>query len=369
MSEQISLEAALSGLSSSVSSQLHGIVALLENNMNIVDEAMNAEIEQYNTLIDQVSELTNKRDSLELQLNSQREMHAEELDKLKLSLAETTRELTAANLKLGTFGELKSELKRLKDLQPDRIKKQLGETKKRNQELVADNTKLRSDQKSYRKENAELTIINAELEKAAQQVHDQYKHMADLLNHNDGEIVQREFNGEGGLLCVISVFNYPMSFLPEDKYFNVINDFDFHIEIRTNIAINLTAACSVWGCALLPTSTELAGRMPTNLAAAVQEVYLGRMEKNHQFLLDRIDAMKEFAIDDVPGLTEKQIKLLTSANYLSVYAVSHLPDGKILKEVKGLGQKGLAQVREHVRAVVEAWERQNWDADKVGKYN
>ena len=369
MTDKITLEAAVSGLSNSMTTQLENVLSLMKNNVLIVDEALNAEIEEFNTLLDEVTRLRDEKQTLELKLNSQKENHQRDLDELKNELAENIRQLTAANLKLGTFNELKKELKKYKEMQPERLKDRLESTKKRNSELVADNQKLRSDNKKYRSENSELTILNAQLEKAAAEVHNQYSHMAELLNHNDGEVVQKTYKGKGTLECFINVFNYPMSFKAKDMEFSVINDFDFHIEIRTNTAINLTTSCSAWGVCFLPTCSDLEGNMPDDLEDAVRSIYLTRMEKKHSFLLERIEAMQAIGINEVPGLSQKHIDLLEDANHLSVYSVCHVPDFKLKSNVKGLGDKGIQEIRQHVRAFVEKWERENWEPQQVGKFN
>ncbi|AYO17051.1 hypothetical protein D0812_21935 [Vibrio owensii] len=369
MTDKITLEAAVSGLSNSMTTQLENVLSLMKNNVLIVDEALNTEIEEFNTLLDEVTRLRDEKQTLELKINSQIESHQHDLDELKNELAENIRQLTAANLKLGTFSELKKELKKYKDMQPERLKDRLESTKKRNSELVADNQKLRSDNKKYRSENSELTILNAQLEKAATEVHNQYSHMAELLNHNDGEVVQKTYKGKGTLECFINVFNYPMSFKAKDMEFSVINDFDFHIEIRTNTAINLTTSCSAWGVCFLPTCSDLEGNMPDDLEDAVRSIYLTRMEKKHSFLLERIEAMQAIGINEVPGLSQKHIDLLEDANHLSVYSVCHVPDFKLKSNVKGLGDKGIQEIRQHVRAFVEKWERENWEPQQVGKFN
>ncbi|WP_425636216.1 hypothetical protein [Vibrio owensii] len=370
MTDKVTIESAVSGLHSSMSSQLKNILSLLDNNMDIIDSAINGEIEEFNTVLDEVKTLRADKETLELKLNSQKEAHGGEITELTKQLSEKTRQLTAANLKLGTFSEIKDQLKKLREMQPERLKDRLDNTKKRNGELLADNQKLRSDNKKYRTDYANLEAINAKLESQAIEVHNQYKHMADLLNHQDGEVVKREFKGSNGLSAYINVYSYPLNFKSADiDDFNIINDFNFHIEIKTNRAINLTASCSVWAVCFLPHCQDLESDLPEDLNSAVRKIYLDRMESSHPHLVDRIDVMQDTGLDEIPNMPEKFLKLLNASDFFSVYSVAHVPDFELVKRVKGLGSKSIKEIRTLVNEHIRGWERENWEADKVGKYN
>ena len=72
MTEQVTMDSALSGLTNSMTSQFEGIQKLFENNMNIVKEALNNDNDEYNDLIDECNRLRDEKTTLELSLNSQK---------------------------------------------------------------------------------------------------------------------------------------------------------------------------------------------------------------------------------------------------------------------------------------------------------
>ncbi|MGB1975734.1 MAG: hypothetical protein ACPHQD_17020 [Vibrio toranzoniae] len=368
MTEQVTMDSALSGLTKSMTSQFEGIQKLFENNIAIVQEALNNDNDEYNDLVDECKRLQGEKNTLELALNSQKDAHKEAYQELEVQLAEKIRLLTAANLKLSTYTELKEQNKKLKALNPERLQKSLKETKSKNQDLMKDNQKLRSDNKKYRTENSTLTILNSKLESAATEVHNQYKHMADLLNHDDGEVVQKAYKGKQGVECFINVFSYPLSYKAVGGEIVTVNDFDFHVEIKTNIAINLTVSCSSFGIPFLPDCKDLQGLMPESLMGAVQSIYLDRMGKNHSYLLDRIEAMQDVGLNEVIGLTERQVELLNKSDYYSVFSVVHTPKPAFIKAVKGLGNKTAQEVIDLCNAYVREWEQTNWSKEQIKKY-
>jgi len=368
MTDQITLESAVSGMESSMTSQFEGIQKLFINNLNIVKEALNYDNDAYNELVDQCEKLQTERNTLELKLNSLKDSHKEEKQNLEIQLTEKTRLLTAASIKLGTFNELKEELKKLKALNPERIKERLNDAKKRNQDLLKDNQTLRSNYKKYRSENIDLRKLNAELEATAQEVHNQYSHMADLLNHDDGETVKKEFVGKNGLKAYINVFSYPMPFKASNGEIANINDFDFHLEVKTNYAINLNINCSTYGIPFLPDCKDLQGIMPESLNAALQSIYLDRMSGKHDYLLDRIEALQDVGIHEIPGMTEKLTKLLNDSDYYSVFSVVHTPKTMFIRNVKGLGAKSGQEVLDLCNAYVRQWEKDNWTEEQIKKY-
>lgn len=182
-------------------------------------------------------------------------------------------------------------------------------------------------------------------------------------------LLKKVFSGKNGLECFIYTFGYSLAFRPAAGTLNVINDFKFHVEVKTNWAINLTVSCSVWGIPFLPLCSDSEGNMPNNLHDALCNLFQERMQENHSFLLERADWARTEGLDQVEGLSEKQLELLNEANYYSVFAASHIPADQLQKNVKGLGIQGVVKVRKAVRAHVEKWERENWDQKLVGKYN
>lgn len=367
--DTLSVETALNGLSRSVASQLESIQALFAKNVENVNEALDQEVEEHNKLIETLEKLEQEKTHLELKLNSQIDAHKEELLELNNEIASLKKTIASLNLKLANYSELKKERDELKSLDPKGMKSRIARLRKTSESQLAENTKLRKDNKKYREENSVLRTTNAKLEVAATEVHNQYQEIKSRMIEHDGDVTQKVFAGKNGLECFIYTFGYPLAFRPTTGSLNVINDFKFHIEIRTNWAINLIVSCSVWGIPFLPSSADLEGHMPENLHGELQQMFTDRMEENHSFLLDRADWARSETLSDVEGISQKHLDLLNNADYYSVFAASHIPEEQLAANVKGLGAAGVKRVREAVRAHVEKWERENWDESLVGRYN
>ncbi|MGR5294772.1 hypothetical protein ACPV5U_08700 [Vibrio mediterranei] len=365
----ISVETAVNGLSRTVASQLESIQSLFAKNIANVNEAINIEVTQHNTLVDELEALQSQKNMLELKVGSMADAHKQEIQNLTDQITEFTKRVTSQNIKLGTFSELKKELNELKSLNPKKMQERIARLRSSNDGYQKDLAKIRKDNKQYREENSTLKAANARIEAMAAEVHSQYQEIKGRLIEQDGDVTQKVYAGKNGLECFIYTFGYPLAFKPTSGAINVINDFKFHIEIRTNWAINLIVSCSVWGIPFLPESADLEPHMPNELHGVLQNMFQERMEENHSFLLDRSDWAREQLLEDVEGISSKHVELLNNANYFSVFAASHIPDVQLEANVKGIGKKGIAEIRKAVRAHVEKWERENWEPSLVGKFN
>ncbi|KFA99443.1 hypothetical protein [Vibrio sp. ER1A] len=372
MTEQISVETAVNGLARSMTTQLQNLLSLLGNNVSTINEALDNDVEAYNTLADECEKLQTERNSLELKLNSLSDSHQQDKLEIETQIAELTKTITRQNIKLGTFAELKKQLKELKEMNPKAMKERLANYRKKNEDQAKEVIKLRTENKKYRTENSSHIIEKAKLEKVALEAGNAHEELKQRLLHNDGDVIEKRFKGKDNLECAIYYFHWPMNFIPIGGEVSTIGDFNFHIEIRTSYAINFIPSCSAWGVLFWPEISEIEGKVPNGLVDEATKIFRERMEISHEYLIDRIDWAKSEDLHDVEDLTERQLELLNGSNVLTVYSVSHMSELQLEKRVKGMGSKGIKQVREAVRSHVEKWERENWTgelAKKIGKLN
>jgi hypothetical protein len=367
--ETISVDSALNGLGRVVTSQLESTISLLAQNVKNVVEAMDKEADDYNSLVDELEKLQGSSSSTELRLNSQLSLKKEEALELKDSVTSLTSQLAAEKLKNTQLSGIKKERDELKSLDPKGMKTRIARLREKSEAQLTENTRLRRDNKQYREENSILRATNSKLELAATEAHQQYNEIKSRLIAHDGDVKQKVYLGKSGLECFIYTFGYPLSFKPVTGEVQVINDFKFHIEVRTNWAINLIVSCSTWGVPFMPSSADLEGIMPAKLNDDIRDIYHDAMEENHSFLLDRIEWARSESLSDVAGLTDKQLSLLEDSGKLSVFSICHTPSAQLEADVKGMGAQSIEKVIKLVRAHVALWEQENWAKEHQGKFN
>ncbi|MFW1108401.1 hypothetical protein ACEWA7_20380, partial [Vibrio parahaemolyticus] len=192
------------------------------------------------------------------------------------------------------------------------------------------------------------------------------------LMHKDGDVIRKEFIGSDGILkCYIHVFEYGLSFRPEDKNIKIINDLDWHFEVKTNHGLNVSVSVTDWLQPFYPPCDYLADRWPTDIHDALQELIINRMETSHPHLIERMEWAKETHLEDT-GLDQKHINVLNSAGLQSVYGVLHIPTHRLLSIVKdkagdaakGFGESAVKQIYAHLGKFVEQWQgkQERWSS-------
>lgn len=364
-----SLDVAINNFLTMVQNQLSNTKALVETQSGLVAEALNFEIEQYNAICDQVEQLQEKNDNLELKVinltktNEDLELeHVEALTKLR-------KEFNLLKTRTADVPAMRTELKRLKEMNPDSLKERLAKSRKTADERLEKVNRLKSENNRYRKENIRLERDVTELTETALQATKLAEEMQAKVVFLDGDVEnQKAYVGKDGLEFFIYKYGYPLSFKPMVENLRVIRDLHFHIELRSNWAICCIVSVSDWLIPLIPTVQEFEGRYPEDLYIDLQEIYTNSAAAEHQYLIDRVDHFKEVELASIYDgiITDRELNMLNDANYYSVYSVMHPTDQQLAKAVKGISEKTAKRIRDEIdRKIVQPWERNNWTKEQI----
>lgn len=367
MTDQIQpLDVTVNQLLTMVRNQMTNISALVETHAANVTQSLDSELNDYNGMVEALEEADEKRKMLELKCLSLEErkeelelQHAEELNKVR-------KELNMLKIATQDVPEMRKELKRLKEMDPDSLKDRLAKTKSLASERLDTINKLKREQSADRKKIIKLeTTVNTltEASIAATKIADDYQAKVEFI---DGTVEQKAYVGTDGIEFFIYKYGYPLSFKPQVKNLSVIRDLDFHIEIRSNWAICCIVSISDWLIPLIPTVYEFEGRYPTELYQDLQKIYTDVAATSHQHLIDRVEHFKEVSLMEVDVLSLREVRLLADANYYSVYSIMHPTDKQLAKAVRGISEETASKIRERIdKEVVQPWEKANWTKEQV----
>ncbi|MCE7567578.1 hypothetical protein LZS85_15750 [Aliivibrio fischeri] len=363
--ETQSTDTAVNNLVRMVQNQLKNIQGLVDAQVPLIESALDGDVKSFNEIVDEceeqqelISTLKLKNETLEAKLQEEEQTHTNELYKLR-------GEMNHMRTKLETLSAIKDELKRLKSLDPDRLKRKNAEQRTLLDERLKSLNIYKRDASALRKEVSLLKKTNLELESIANTTAKTLDQLEEKVERQNGSVVNKEYVGKNGLSCYINIFNWPLAFRPQNKYIKVVNDFDFHLAVRTNWGISLMPSCSTWLVPFLPSSKDLEGNMPTDLHGDIQSLYYTQAEKSHPHYVKRVEWAKDEDLELVDGLSKKLITLLNNSNFFSVYSVAHIPEFELSARVKGLGTKTAIEVKELVDTHVSKWVKENWNKEQI----
>ncbi|HHP0484893.1 TPA: hypothetical protein ACRZ4F_001550 [Vibrio harveyi] len=367
MTDQVQpLDITVNQLLTMVRNQMTNISALVETHAANVTQSLDSELNDYNGMVEALENADENRKMLELKCLSLEErkeelelQHAEELNKVR-------KELNMLKIATQDVPEMRKELKRLKEMDPDSLKDRLAKTKSLASDRLDTINKLKREQSADRKKIIKLeTTVNTLTEASikATEIADDYQRKIEFI---DGSVEQKTFKADHGLEFFIYKYGYPLSFRPQVKNLSVIRDLDFHIELRTNWAICCIVSVSDWLIPLIPTVKEFEGNYPTELYKELQRIYEDVAKVSHQHLIDRVEHFKEVSILDTDVLSIREVRLLNQANYFSIYSVMHPTDKQLADTVIGIGLETASKIRERIdKEVVQPWEKANWTKEQV----
>ncbi|AGG58094.1 PmgS-like head morphogenesis [Vibrio phage douglas 12A4] len=346
--------------------QLNNTLKLVETHSSIIEEALNSESDQYNEVVDLLElnneksiELNNEIASLKKQIDESKVLHADEVNLLNI-------EVSKANVALSEFSKLKDELKQLKALNPDRLQKKNKELRATSDERLKSIGLLKSKVSSLEKDNITKTASLALLTKETSGMLAEMEDMRKRLERHDGDVSGKKYIGKDGLVAYIYDFCWGLQSNPEAERVNIIGDFDWHLEVRTNTGICVLVTVTDWLVPYYPLCNELSEKWPEDIHDGLSDIIFNRCEATHGHLVDRYDWAKGVSVSDIPGLNERQIKALEGSNFNSLYSVCHVPSEKLCEKVKGMGKETANQVNLTCIKFSREWEAKNWTRKQRG---
>lgn len=357
------LELAASQTSGTTRASVESALALTDQAETLVIEQYNREVDDHNDLVDQCQAIDDRNTLLSLQLVEVKNKVAD----MEVTTAEAVAELETAKAQIavlqGDNRNLKSDNARFQSMNPERQKAQIVSLK----ETIASKTTLLDQQKEeIRSARKDLATTKRNLAVAIQQNAEINLENEDLrarLQRIDGDVepIWYPAADDSGLQFYFYTFGWRLTLGSSDRdlKLDLLQDIDWHIEIRTNSGISVLVSVTQWCRARYPILDQFKNAWPTALGVALKQRIVELLADSHPHLVQRADWAQATPLSSLP-LQDKWLDLLNGSGLYSLWTVvSHTPE-ELSNLVKGFGISTARQVHAACMNTVKDWQAMNW---------
>lgn len=350
---------------------------LLTANLTMISEAANAHIDEFNTLIGElegrdgelltqaalVSELRQQVAEAEQQLADAQETAVAKQDAAEAAIYAVTRKadgtqahLNAANIQIR---ELDRQLKALRALDPEGLKRKVAEQRKKLDERLTAINAHKNEISGYRRENIRLSRNVTELtaiidQQQAEQVQRQLV-IDDMARFKEvsllwGKHLRKHYTDEQGIRWNIYLVE---NGIQSDKPY-LLNDLDWKLHAMRSDATGCTVMLSEWLSPVFPGA--VAQHIPMEAIHDIHAFMLDALALTHPQLQPRAEWAQTVHISEL-GLNAKVQGLLTEAGITDLWKLMVNQSDKLLA-IKGIGTKLADQIISAGQAAVRQWEKE-----------
>lgn len=357
------LELAASQTTGTARSSVDSALSLTDQAEILVIEQYNQEIDSHNTVVDECQAQYDRNTLLALQLKEVNENIADmEVSTAESKAAEETARAQIAVLQ-GDNRQLKAENARMQSMNPERQKAQIASLKR----TIADKTTLLDQQKQeIRKARGDLATTKKNLAVAIQQNAELSLENEDLRKHLqriDGDVEPTRYpaTDDSGLQFYFFTFGWRLTLGSPDRdlQIDLLQDIDWHIEIRSNKGISVLVSVTQWCRARYPILPEFKKAWPTALGTDLNRRVIELLSDTHPRLVQRAEWAMTTQLSSLP-LQDKWLDLLNASGLHNLwFVVSHTPE-ELSNLVKGFGIATARQVHAACMNIVKDWQADNW---------
>ncbi|WP_407330595.1 hypothetical protein [Enterovibrio sp. 27052020O] len=352
------LTSAISNLVNSMNTQLANVQGLLERQVPGINALLNKEADEHDELCDHLELLDEQKASLMLQVESLKSQLEAANNQRKDEVSAIHVKLTKAEMELSQLKTVRAELNRLKELNPDGLKKKNVDLKKQVQEKTKSISTLSVENKTLKKGTSTLKYQVTELSTLIKDMNVELEHLREARTHNDGTVQNKAYAGSEGVEFYIYQYEWGLSTKLHGQPIELLGDLNWHIEVRSNIGVNILVMVTDWLHPFYPKCDEIAQHWPEDLNDALAELIRARCEKTHPALVEKVEWSMSVPLSDVYGIKEKDLEKLNAANIHTLYELCRMVPEATVKHVKGMGIKTATAVHQTCMQYVEIWEEQ-----------
>ncbi|HEN3615034.1 TPA: hypothetical protein U5E22_004038 [Yersinia enterocolitica] len=349
------LDLAIEQTTGTAQRSIESATVLLNQAQSLCIEQLNIETDEYNLLLDRLEQAENDLTTKSLALTQVQER----IENTELSVAEANaqRDSISAkyNLSLSDQRVLATEVNRLKSLNPEKMKIQIVRLK---DDLENKRTLLNqqlTEIRRYKKEVAEKTSKLAVMVNVNDQLNNAVSDLTNRIQRMDGDVEPTYYRGNDGTEFYFYTFQWGLKLRSGDYDMQIINDIDWHIEIRTTSGIGLIVSVNEWALPVYPMVDDFKQNWPDGLTPAVTQRIRDLLEPTHPHLVKRAEWAESVSTETLP-LKEQHLELLARAGIYSLFDVVRRTPDMLAHTIKGFGATSARQVHAQCTRIVKEWE-------------
>lgn len=349
------LDLAIEQTTGTAQRSIESATVLLNQAQSLCIEQINIETDEYNLLLDRLEKAENDLTTKSLALTQVQER----IENADLSVAEANaqRDSISAkyNLSLSDQRVLATEVNRLKSLNPEKMKTQLIRLK---DELDNKRTLLNqqlTEIRRYKKDGAEKTSKLAAMVNVNNQLTNTVADLTMRIQRMDGDVEPIYYRSDDGIEFYFYTFQFGLKLRSGDYDMHLINDIDWHIEIRSTSGIGLIVSVNEWALPVYPMIDDFKQNWPDGLTPAVTQRIRDLLEPTHPHWVKRAEWAETVLTETLP-LKERHLELLARAGIHSLFDVVRRTPDILANAVKGFGAASARQVHAQCSRIVKEWE-------------
>ncbi|MGG7670045.1 hypothetical protein ACQ4OC_15540 [Yersinia sp. J1] len=349
------LDLAIEQTTGTAQRSVESATVLLNQAQSLCIEQLNIETDEYNLLFDRLEKTENDLITKSLALTQVQE-RIENAD-LAVAEANAQRDSISAkyNLSLSDQRVLATEVNRLKSLNPEKMKIQLIRLK---DDLENKRTLLNqqlTEIRRYKKEVAEKTSKLAVMVNVNEQLNNVVSDLTNRIQRMDGDVEPTYYRGNDDIEFYFYTFQWGLKLRSGDYDMQLINDIDWHIEIRSTNGIGLIVSVNEWTAPSYPMVDDFEQNWPDGLTPAITQRIRDLLEPTHPHLVKRAEWAESVLTETLP-LKEQHLELLALSRIHSLFDVVRRTPDMLANAVKGFGIATARQVHAQCSRIVKDWE-------------
>lgn len=354
------LDLAIEQTTGTAQRSVESAASLLDQAETLCIEQYNAEVDEFNTVVDRCQALESDITTTKLLITSLQDQLEEQTVLAKEANAST--EISRARIKqLSSDNKmLAEELKNLKSMNPEDMKKQIVRLK---EDLKFKVQLLDQQKKEMRTARGEAADAKTSLAQAAHRnsvLEDTVIELQSRLQNIDGDVepIWYRATDGSGINFYFYTFGWRLSFGSDDRdvQLQILQDIDWHIEVRTNTGIGVIVSVTEWCRPRYPTLDLFKQAWPEELGSAISVKINELLERSHPHLVRRTEWAEGTPLGSLTQLKPQWLDLLYTAGLHSLYGVVSLTPEELSSTVKGFGIATARQVHAACMNVVKDWE-------------
>lgn len=266
------------------------------------------------------------------------------------------------------------ELKNLRQMEPDKLKKKLFDEKKKTSELTAINKTLQSKYNIAQRDVVSLKGRCADIEARNHVLSQDMAEMRARMDLVDGEhcVHGIKFTSPLNPYFVfyphIFMFALSVSIATANDHDGIrfINNLDFHVMVRNTIGIENTYRVSELGVPLTRIPAELQDHWPEGMEEFLYEFHLDQIERTNPLLHERCIWARNFSVMDIEALPMKAREILV-ANEIENFAILGSTYAHQLEKIKGIGPETITKIQHTVRHLINQWNKEHGEPETERK--
>lgn len=363
------IDLAIEQITGTAQRSVESAAALLDQAQSLCIEQYNTEVDEFNAVVDRCQALESEITTTKLLITSLQDQLEEQIVVAKEANANTEISRTRIKQLSSDNGILAAEVNRLKSMNPDDMKKQIVRLKS---DLNFKVELLDQQKKEMRKARSDAADAKTALAQAAHRnsvLEDTAGELQSRLQNIDGDVEPTWYRaGDGsGIHFYFYTFGWRLSFGSDDRdvQLQILQDIDWHIEVRTNTGIGVIVSVTEWCRPRYPTMDLFKQAWPEELGSAISVKINELLERSHPHLVRRTEWAEGTPLGSLSQLKPQWLDLLNASGMHSLYGVVSLTPEELSETVKGFGLTTARQVHAACMNVVKDWEAEQKHKQKA----